>query len=556
MSQNDQSITLHSFPRSGRRWLSFLLFDCIAEIYNLNLEGIELFDPAEPHLVFHNIDIPITFRRVHPPLSSENTIGDKGILLLRHPLDIMVSYYYYSKLRNQSFKGSLSEFIDQPAKGLSGLIKFLNSFNEKINDNNLIVVCYEDLISLPVKTLEKIVYHINPEYQKVNIPFKEIVENRLFEKMKFEELEVNPISKNSTDDQALLARHGKSGGWKTEISPDLLPHCLNTLTSSLYSEVLALMKEKKYLDLIDHSDDNKWYYLIELSPKVFTPGRAWPNITLTRTMLKGVNLENQRCLDVGSQDGFFSALIERGGASEVIAYDRFDRSKNIDVVKKAYGLNFTYLTKKSIYNLSNLWPKSEAPPFDFILFSGVMYHLAYPMLALTTLRKLIRNGGIMILESIVLVNDLEGQVFNVKGKITRDSTFLVATDTLLVYWLKILGFEIIDFAYINPKEPQGSVAQMVDNKQHALENAHNSPWVRLGLVCRAVPQMKDDQDPWLNSHFIHQTYFYDHFKGDLSSDRLALVPYESNTSSIFEYSNDKDIDLRESLINTPPLQKR
>src|SRR3954466_7130401 len=64
----------------------------------------------------------------------------------------------------------------------------------------------------------------------------------------------------------------------------------------------------------------QWYHTIELAPGIETPG--WHD---TRPIVGQIpfpaSLAGQRCLDVGTFDGFWAFEMERRGASEVVAID-------------------------------------------------------------------------------------------------------------------------------------------------------------------------------------------------------------------------------------------
>jgi len=72
--------------------------------------------------------------------------------------------------------------------------------------------------------------------------------------------------------------------------------------------------------LADRVAAREWYHTLELAPGVVTPGgfdlRDMPDKVGLPASLGG-----QRCLDVGTFDGFWAFELERRGASEVLALD-------------------------------------------------------------------------------------------------------------------------------------------------------------------------------------------------------------------------------------------
>jgi hypothetical protein len=86
-----------------------------------------------------------------------------------------------------------------------------------------------------------------------------------------------------------------------------------------------------------------WYYVIELGPGLYTPGKERPNVGLTRRLLHKVEIESgARCLDIGAQEGLVSILLGRRGG-EVVAYDRIYPEERIRLVREALGADFELL---------------------------------------------------------------------------------------------------------------------------------------------------------------------------------------------------------------------
>jgi hypothetical protein len=56
------------------------------------------------------------------------------------------------------------------------------------------------------------------------------------------------------------------------------------------------------------------------------------------------------------------------------------------------------------FNLFDLRPESFGQ-FDVVIFPGVLYHLRYPFWALKLVRDVLRDDGVLILETAVLVDD-------------------------------------------------------------------------------------------------------------------------------------------------------
>src|SRR4051812_30470281 len=93
------------------------------------------------------------------------------------------------------------------------------------------------------------------------------------------------------------------------------------------------------------------------------------------------DLNGCRALDIGAWDGWFSFEMERHGAS-VTAVDLVE-VKNFLYAHNKLKSGVTYVTS-DIYDL----PELKLPPFEYVLFLGVLYHLRHPLLALETVCSL------------------------------------------------------------------------------------------------------------------------------------------------------------------------
>lgn len=142
----------------------------------------------------------------------------------------------------------------------------------------------------------------------------------------------------------------------------------------------------------------KFYHVIELTEKVSTPGepRYVPAQQMVLNVLRSLDLDGKRVLDVGCRDGLFSFECEKLGSSEVIGIDN-------DISKPAVEFLIPYFNsnvKMHEMNLFDLKP-STFGKFDIIVFSGVLYHLRLPFYALKILRDLLSENGIIVIETAI-----------------------------------------------------------------------------------------------------------------------------------------------------------
>jgi hypothetical protein len=62
---------------------------------------------------------------------------------------------------------------------------------------------------------------------------------------------------------------------------------------------------------VAEATQSDWYYSIALLPGRFTRGREFPNVALTRPLLRRCQVERQRCLDIGTMEGLIPVLLSR-----------------------------------------------------------------------------------------------------------------------------------------------------------------------------------------------------------------------------------------------------
>jgi tRNA (mo5U34)-methyltransferase len=94
------------------------------------------------------------------------------------------------------------------------------------------------------------------------------------------------------------------------------------------------------------------------------------------------DLRGWRVLDIGCNAGFFSFEMWRRGASSVLGVDADPRY----VAQARYAARVlgapVEFAQRSVFDLASLGQR-----FDLVLFTGVLYHLRHPLLALDLLRQ-------------------------------------------------------------------------------------------------------------------------------------------------------------------------
>jgi tRNA (mo5U34)-methyltransferase len=145
-----------------------------------------------------------------------------------------------------------------------------------------------------------------------------------------------------------------------------------------------------------------WYHQIELAPGITTPGANFSLKVLENLDALGLpkNAQSLRVLDIGCRDGYFAFEMERRGA-EVIAIDYAPAETT------GFPIAASVLQSKVPYivdNVYDLTPETYGL-FDIVFFLGVIYHLRNPLLALDRIRKLMKPGGLLFVESALSTDE-------------------------------------------------------------------------------------------------------------------------------------------------------
>jgi len=161
-----------------------------------------------------------------------------------------------------------------------------------------------------------------------------------------------------------------------------------------------------------------WYHTLELAPGVVTPG--WHD---TRPIVERIpfpaTLAGNRCLDVGTFDGFWAFEMERRGAREVLAIDVIDPAqwdwpvlsapetiaaiggaksggRGFEIAKRELGSSVERL-ERNIYDLD----EAEVGRFDLVYVGSLLVHLRDPVRALERVRS-VCDGTLIVMDGIDL----------------------------------------------------------------------------------------------------------------------------------------------------------
>lgn len=279
----------------------------------------------------------------------------------------------------------------------------------------------------------------------------------------------------------------------------------------------------------------EWYYGIELLEGIFTRGKSFPNVILTRKILENIEIKDKSCIDIGSMEGLIPTLLKRRGANPVVAYDRrTDLADRINLVKKAYDVDFRYFNGVSLNKLPSLLKTKNFLPFDIVVFSGVLYHMFDPLGGLALVRGLVRNGGILLLETGALIDNKMAMYFNAEGRFfPRTNYFMVSLDAL-EYMLRLLRLKPLDVIYFKRGEKLSGGLQKC-------------------RVC--IPSLAIDEplggkgDQWIKGNF--ELDFNEFLCWETLENKKPVINYRTFNKNLIIREDTGSVDIYETVINTP-----
>jgi len=126
-----------------------------------------------------------------------------------------------------------------------------------------------------------------------------------------------------------------------------------------------------------------WYQTWEIFDGIFTPGIVSIAENYARLGLPA-DLSGKRVLDIGANNGCMSFECERRGAAEVIGLEPYgDETHGFERIREVVASTKTRFVIGSVYELD----PEVLGYFDVVIFSGVLYHLRYPLLAIDNIRQ-------------------------------------------------------------------------------------------------------------------------------------------------------------------------
>lgn len=288
-------------------------------------------------------------------------------------------------------------------------------------------------------------------------------------------------------------------------------------------------------DLTNQEIENlDWYYTVELRKDIFTKGSHFINMIPVRKLLGRIDFTDLEVLDIGTMEGANSVLLDRAGA-KVVAYDRIDLRDRVSIVQEVYRTNFDYQFSGPFHQYATKLRSERRRGFDCVLLSGVIYHAIDPGIFLHLASTLLRPGGILILETACAIDHDAALYFNRAGRFNDFTNYYQPSTGWLDYFLRVLGFRIVDVEFVIPKFPardgrQISRVAMICILGEPSRLEFDDEWGKLKLTMRELEEFgtRDYRDPvdltsrLRTDNYIRELYYR---KGAENSLRLTNVLY-------------------------------
>jgi tRNA (mo5U34)-methyltransferase len=200
-----------------------------------------------------------------------------------------------------------------------------------------------------------------------------------------------------------------------------------------------------------------------------------------------IDVEGHRVLDIGSGNGYFGLRMLGGGARLVIGID----PTILFVVQWLACRRFSgdlpnYVLPLGVEELPGI-----PVELDTVFSMGVLYHRKDAAHHLKRIQSLVKNGGTMVLETLVLPKGREEGLLVPQGRYARmRNVWAIPGSTRLLDWVREAGFrsaEIVDVTPTTAEEQRTTDWMRFDSLEQALDPSDRSMTVEgLPAPVRAI----------------------------------------------------------------------
>jgi tRNA (mo5U34)-methyltransferase len=238
--------------------------------------------------------------------------------------------------------------------------------------------------------------------------------------------------------------------------------------------------------LIQEIAKHEWMHTIDLGQGVVTPGR-WPVNENVIQAYERIDFQGKKVLDIGTCNGLWSFEAERRGATEVHSIDYLTHvgywcTPAYQLAHEALGSRAVYQPDLNVYDVEQLGVND----FDVVVFSGVYYHLKHPLLALSKLRRVMKEGAHIIIEGPIYPDEQRCYAtFHYRDLLFGDkSNWCVPTLRCLREWVECSFFDV-EQEYFNRQEPFSRMSRLKASLRSCL-GMQSGDMLRTVMLARAV----------------------------------------------------------------------
>lgn len=247
---------LCSYPKSGRTWIRFALAHVLDTVHDLeleidlhslfsllpNLDGHE--DPGKDATVYGYAGRPEIPLLLSSHLAFDDSLfaGRPIVFLLRSPLDVVVSNYFQRTRQDLSWSGGLGEFIRDPEIGTYDLVRYLNSWADRLARPEVAVVTYEALRAEPERGLIDLADHLGVPCEASTA--RAALAHASFPSMLAVELAsgIRGYEYDRGDPEARRVRRGRVGGYRSYFEPEDARYVADLCAERLSPAAVAVLE--------------------------------------------------------------------------------------------------------------------------------------------------------------------------------------------------------------------------------------------------------------------------------------------------------------------------
>jgi tRNA (mo5U34)-methyltransferase len=191
-----------------------------------------------------------------------------------------------------------------------------------------------------------------------------------------------------------------------------------------------------------------------------------------RVLAAGVDFADRRVIDIGCGNGYYGYRALGAGARLVLGID-----PTLRFVLQFLAVNrLVGETRLGVLPLADFELPAPLTGFDTALSMGVLYHRREPVEHLRLLRRLLRPGGELLLETLVL-DESGHRVLQPRGRYAKmRNVHAIPTPMVLQAWLTDAGFDAI---------------QLHDITMTGIAEQRATPWMRF----QSLADFLDPTDP-------------------------------------------------------------